>query len=239
MLRDPLALKSLKRETTRCIGLTHHNIVRVYNFEEDERYGVAFISMEYIDGDNLHNLRADREYECFEVEELVDLVEQLCYGLYYAHENVGIIHRDLKPTNLLLNRDSELKISDFGIARSLADSMSRITGSPDSISGTLPYMSPQQALGEPSTHLDDIYSIGATIYDLLTGRPPFFSGNLFEQIKATLPPTMRQRRIEFGNRSGKPIPTKWEKAVSSCLAKNPTLRPQSVVELAKLLEIWK
>ena len=169
---------------------------------------------------------------------MVDLVAQLCYALHYAHESVGIIHRDLKPANLLLNRGMELKISDFGIARTLADSMSRITGSTDAISGTLPYMSPQQALGEPSTHLDDIYSIGATIYDLLTGRPPFFTGNLFEQIKATLPRTMKQRRIEFGNRSGKPIPTKWEKAVASCLAKNPASRPQSVVELAKLLEVW-
>lgn len=98
-------------------------------------------------------------------------------------------------------------------------------------------MSPQQALGEPSTKLDDIYSLGATLFDLLTGRPPFFTGNLFEQIKAILPPTMKQRRIEFGNRRGKPIPAKWEKVVGSCLAKDPASRPQSVSELAGLLGV--
>src|SRR5205823_2029712 len=145
------------------------------------------------------------------------LVTQLCNGLSYAHERVGIIHRDLKPSNLLLNSDMELKISDFGLARSLADSMSRITGSQDAIAGTLPYMSPQQALGEAPTRLDDIYSIGATLYDLLTGRPPFFTGDLSEQIRSVVPPSMMQRRSEFGNHRGKPSPTRWHKCVGSCL----------------------
>jgi serine/threonine protein kinase len=86
--------------------------------------------------------------------------------------------------------------------------------------------------------LDDIYSVGATLYDLLTGSPPFFTGNISEQIRSVVPPPMKQQRSNFGNRNGKAIPAKWEKAVACCLAKDAALRPQSVSELAKLLAIW-
>jgi hypothetical protein len=149
VISDPLALKSLKRETNRCLNLTHRNIVRVHDLVQDESHSLTFISMEFVDGDNLSNLRANRTHGCFEVDELFDFVGQLCDGLIYAHEHVQIIHRDLKPGNLMVNNRNELKIADFGIARSLVDAMSRVTGSQDTISGTLPYMSPQQVVGEP------------------------------------------------------------------------------------------
>ena len=238
LMDDRLEMENLKREVKKSLNLTHLNIVRVFDLGEDINRKISFVSMEYVDGDNLSNLRADLEHGCFEVETLYYLVAQLCYGLNYAH-GVGIIHRDLKPSNLLVNCDWNLKIADFGIARSLVDTMSRVTASKDAISGTLPYMSPQQALGEPSTKTDDIYSLGATIYDLITGRPPFFTGNIFEQIRSVAPRSMKQRRNEFGNCSGKSIPGKWEKVIASCLAKNPASRPQSVSEVAGRLGVWE
>jgi serine/threonine protein kinase len=91
--------------------------VRIYDFVHDERSGC--ISMEYIDGDTLSNLRCDKERKVFETAELTDWMSQLCDALDYAHNYAHIIHRDLKPANLMVNQRGELKVSDFGIARSL------------------------------------------------------------------------------------------------------------------------
>src|SRR4029077_11905642 len=102
--------------------------------------------------------------------ELTEWIKQLCEALDYAHNHARVVHRDLKPTNLMVNQRGELKVADFGIARSLSDSVSKITVE-GGTSGTLVYMSPQQLNGERGTHLDDVYSFGATIYDLLTSKP--------------------------------------------------------------------
>src|SRR6266566_1215603 len=159
IIHDAAVLSDLKRETRRCLELTHKNIVRIYDFVHDERSGC--ISMEYIDGDTLSNLRCDKERKVFEAAELTGWISQLCDALDYAHNYAHIIHRDLKPANLMVNQRGELKVSDFGIARSLGDSMSVITMQ-QGRSGTLAYMSPQQLEGERGTHLDDIYSLGAS-----------------------------------------------------------------------------
>ncbi len=145
IIHDAAVLSDLKRETRRCLELTHKNIVRIYDFVHDERSGC--ISMEYIDGDTLSNLRCDKERKVFEAAELTDWMSQLCDALDYAHNYAHIIHRDLKPANLMVNQRGELKVSDFGIARSLGDSMSVITMA-GGRSGTLSYMSPQQLAGE-------------------------------------------------------------------------------------------
>src|SRR5437879_7536981 len=123
-------------------------------------------------------------------------MSQLCDALDYAHNYAHIIHRDLKPANLMVNQRGELKVSDFGIARSLGDSMSVITMQ-QGRSGTLSYMSPQQLAGERGTHLDDIYSLGASVYELLTSKPPFYVGNIDRQIREKIPPSMTERRKEF------------------------------------------
>src|SRR4029077_14971928 len=120
---------------------------------------------------------------------------------------------------LMVNKRGDLKITDFGIARSLADSVSRLTAE-QGRSGTLVYMSPQQLSGEQSTHLDDIYSVGATIYELLTSKPPFYSGNIDRQICERVAPSMTERRKEF-NIEPALIPKIWEEVVASCLAKEP------------------
>jgi hypothetical protein len=234
VIHDRMAMEDLKSETNRSLNLTHPNIVRVHDFVEDEARQLACIAMEYVDGDNLSNLRALREHRCFELEELRETVRQLCDALGYAHERAKIVHRDLKPANLMVNSAGELKVTDFGIARSLVDSVSRVSMAAGGTSGTLVYMSPQQALGKAATVQDDIYALGATLYDLLTGRPPFYTGNIYEQVKGVIPTGVNERREEFGVPGG-PVPPEWEETIAACLAKDPAERPQSVWEVAERL----
>jgi TolB-like protein/Tfp pilus assembly protein PilF len=233
IIHDAAMLSDLKRETRRCLELTHKNIVRIYDFVHDERSGC--ISMEYIDGDTLSKLRCDKERKVFEPPELSDWMSQLCDALDYAHNYARIIHRDVKPANLMVNQRGQLKVSDFGIARSVGDSMSVLTMA-GGRSGTLAYMSPQQLEGERGTHLDDIYSLGASVYELLTSKPPFYVGNIDRQIRERIPLSMTERRKEF-EIEAEPIPTVWEEWVAACLAKDPGRRPQSVREIARQLQL--
>jgi serine/threonine protein kinase len=205
----------LKRETRRSLELTHKNIVRIYDFIHDQTSGC--ISMEYVDGDTLSNLRADKPHKVFEPDELTDWTSQLCDALDYAHNHARIVHRDLKPANLMVNQRGDLKVADFGIARSLSDSVSKLTMQHGK-SGTLVYMSPQQLDGERGTHLDDVYSLGASIYELLTSKPPFYSGNVDRQIREKIPPPMthdaknsKSRAIPLTRRGKKLSEPAWRK----------------------------
>ena len=233
IVHDRAVLGDMKRETRRSLDLTHKNIVRIYDFVHSEQSGC--ISMEYVDGDTLSNLRADRPHKVFEPHDLKDWTSQLCDALDYAHNHARIIHRDLKPANLMVNTRGDLKVSDFGISRSLSDSVSMLTME-QGRSGTLVFMSPQQLDGERGSHLDDVYSFGATVYELLTSKPPFSSGNVDRQIREKIPPAMAVRRKEL-EIEGEPIDETWEKVVASCLAKDPAHRPQSFAEIAQKLEI--
>src|SRR6516225_7418227 len=223
----------LKHETKRCLELTHPHIVRIHDFVHDERSGC--ISMEYIDGETLSNLRAEKEQKVFEPDEIAIWTSQLCDALDYAHNHAKVIHRDLKPGNLMVSQRGDLKVSDFGIARSLADSVSRLTVN-QGPSGTLVYMSPQQLNGERCTHLDDIYSLGASVYELLTSKPPFYSGNIDRQICERVAPSMTERRKELDIESGL-LPKAWEDAVAACLAKDASRRPRSATEVAQRLQL--
>jgi serine/threonine protein kinase/Flp pilus assembly protein TadD len=233
MIQDHAAFDQLKRETKRCLELTHPHIVRIHDFIHDERSGC--ISMEYIDGETLSNLRAEKEQKVFEPDEIATWVSQLCDALDYAHNHAKIIHCDLKPANLMVNQRGDLKVSDFGIARSLGDSASRLTLE-QGRSGTLIYMSPQQLNGERSTHLDDIYSLGASVYELLTSKPPFYSGNIDRQICERAAPSMMERRKELDIEPAL-VPPVWEETIAACLAKDPSRRPQSAAEVAQRLQL--
>jgi serine/threonine protein kinase len=233
IVHDRAVLGDMKRETRRSLDLTHKNIVRIYDFVHSDQSGC--ISMEYVDGDTLSNLRADKPHKVFEPHDLKDWTSQLCDALDYAHNHARIIHRDLKPANLMVNTRGDLKVSDFGISRSLSDSVSMLTME-QGRSGTLVFMSPQQLDGERGSHLDDIYSFGATVYELLTSKPPFSSGNVDRQIREKIPPSMTLRRKEL-EVEGEPIDETWERVVAACLAKEPARRPQSFAEIAQKLEI--
>lgn len=176
---DPDAVAGLRKEVLRGRALTHPGVVRVHTFEQDA--GGAGIVMEFVEGETLWQRRARQFSGCFECEDILPWIEQICAILDYAHRDAQIVHRDLKPNNLLLSRATRdfpkgrIKVADFGLASTISESSSRHSRE-GTTSGTPPYMSPQQAMGEKPTHLDDIYSLGATIYDLLTGKPPFFRG---------------------------------------------------------------
>jgi serine/threonine protein kinase len=228
VVHDLAVLDELKRETRRSLQLTHHNIVRIHDFVQDAES--ACISMEYVDGPTLSALRVEQPSRVFEPAVLLPWIEQICSALEYAHGRAKIVHRDIKPANLMLNGKGELKVADFGIARNLSDSVSLLTRS-QGTSGTLVYMSPQQLNGHRASHLDDIYSLGASIYDLLTGRPPFYSGQIDWQIREQAPVSMVKRRFELEVEGAGIIPSAWEDAVASCLAKDPSRRPQRASEL--------
>ncbi|HEV2047213.1 MAG TPA: serine/threonine-protein kinase [Chthoniobacterales bacterium] len=232
VISDRGMLNDLKREANRSLELTHKNIVRIYDFVHDETS--ACISMEYIDGDTLSGIRVDRPSKIFECWELGNWTKQLCEALDYAHNHAQVVHRDLKPSNLMVNQRGDLKVADFGIARSLTDSVSMMTMNRHT-SGTLVYMSPQQLDGGRGTPLDDVYSFGATFYELLTGKPPFYSGNIDRQIHEQVPPPMKNRREELDIVDGEPIDPEWEEVVAACLQKDPALRPQSALEIIEFL----
>ena len=233
LLHDSASLDSLKRETKMGLSLAHPNIVRIYDFQHDE--SSAAISMEYVDGGTLSDLRIKKPNKVFNPGDLTDWLGALFDGLDYAHTRKQIVHRDLKPRNLMLNARGELKIADFGISRCISDSMTMLTGIVGS-SGTPPYISPQQWDGERPTPLDDIYSLGATLYELLSGKPPLLGVVDWQQVHHRIAPPISQRRIEFGIEGAEPIPQHWEETVAACLAKDPKKRPQTIRELeARLL----
>lgn len=230
--RDPESIEDLKREIRRGLKLTHPGIVRVHNFLRDEQ--LAAIAMELVEGDTLRGRKRAAPSGCLDVRDITHWIAQTCDVLTYVHEVARLVHRDLKPGNLMVTNAGEVKVADFGIASSLSDSLTRMTNTPAS-GGTLAYMSPQQARGEPPAVTDDIYALGASIYELLTGKPPFFRGDVVLQACEIVPPPMEARRREFGITDKEPIPEIWERVVAACLTKLPETRPQTVREIRALL----
>ena len=161
------------REARLAGRLSHPNIVQVYDAGDPE--GRPFIVMEYVPGVTLA--------ECGQLppERAVELGLQGCAGLQHAHD-AGLVHRDIKPGNLLLREDGVLKIADFGIARAAETTRHTQVGT---ILGTAAYLAPEQIAGEDATRASDIYSLGAVLYELLTGRPPYLFESLAELIERT------------------------------------------------------
>ena len=240
---DDLVLDELRRETLRCLDLAHDHIVRVYGLEigemgEDGK--LAAIHMEFVDGLTLRGLMHKRVAEegkspFFEVKEISDWVLQLCDALHYAHTKAKLAHRDLKPSNVMINSNGELKLADFGVARKIVDNLAQVTNLIVG-TGTTAYMSPQQMNGGVPHPTDDVYSLGATIYELLTSKPPFFSGDMRQQVSQVQAPTMTERREQLGFENCERIPEVWERTVAACLAKSSEERPQTCEEVAKILK---
>jgi tRNA A-37 threonylcarbamoyl transferase component Bud32 len=228
LLHDVRAVERLKHETRRNLKLSHPNIVRIHDFlqEGDE----AAIMMEYVEGWSLWTMKVDKPGQIFSVAEITPWLRELFDALDYAHHKVGIVHRDLKPGNLMLNGRGQLKITDFGLARNIRSTTSKDFVDPRTV-GTDVYISPQQWSVQEPTVADDIYSIGATIYELLTGKPPFYQGDILKQVFETVPPRMKERLAELGIKDVE-IPDAFEETVAACLAKDPAQRPSNVTEVA-------
>lgn len=242
---DNIVLDELRRETLRCLDLSHHHIVRVYGLELGEAGTgaggkLAAIHMEYVDGMTLRELMHKRVKEegkppIFEVREIAAWTDQLCDALHYAHTKAKVAHRDLKPSNIMVNSAGEAKLADFGVARKIVDNLAQVTNLIVG-TGTTAYMSPQQMNGGVPHPTDDVYSLGATVYELLTSKPPFFSGDMRHQVTQVQAPTMTERREQLGFTGLEEIPEVWERVIAQCLSKNADERPQSCEEVAKLLK---
>jgi serine/threonine-protein kinase len=207
------------REARLAARLSHPNIVGVYDVGEDD--GLPFIVMEYVEGETLADLLRRRGR--LEPDEAVALALQACAGLETAH-GAGLVHRDVKPQNLLVTPGGTVKIADFGIARSLDGTQLTQVGT---VLGTAAYLAPEQAAGETVTAAADVYALGAVLYELLTGRPPYVADSLAElaarQQEGTIAP-VRELAPE--------VPAATEDAVMHALARDPEYRPASAKALA-------
>lgn len=213
------AIKNLKKEAQTAMQLSHSNIVRLHDLHTDGHQ--KFLVMEYIEGKTLEELLAEKEDDKFTLEELVPIAEQIAAGLDYAHSR-NVLHRDLKPSNIMIGKEGAAKLMDFGIAREIKDSHTRVTG--QETSGTLPYMSPEQLMGEEPTVSMDIYSLGALLYECLSGHPPFYRGDIREQIKSKTPGHIKE------------IDESASQAIRSALAKKAADRPKNTSEFIRLLK---
>jgi serine/threonine protein kinase len=239
---DRGALSDLRREARRVRDLAHPQICRVYDYGEDDERQLAWISMEYLPGGSLARKLKEQSRGFFEPGDVVGWLRELCEALHYAHEVAHVVHRDLKPANLLLDGRGHLRITDFGIARSISESYTRLTSgfSPAATTrtGTLYYMSPQQARGERARPSDDLYSLGATLFELLTGEPPFTTGDVTWQREHAPPTHLGERRLKLTGVDS-PVPEDWEILVQRLLAKHPSHRPQNAKELIAELDKLK
>jgi serine/threonine protein kinase len=199
-----------------------------------ESKGLVAIETEYVEGQSLSRLRLSRPNQVFEVRDLEGWLDALCGSLAYAHTDVGMIHGDIKPANLIVDSAGNLKLKDFGIETCLADSAGR-SMSIHGLSNALPYRSPQRVTGNEPGVADDLYSVGVTIFELLTGKLPFYAGDVGPRMNGAVLPSMTERRAELGIK-GEVIPKHWEETVVACLARDPLHRPQSAAELQKRLK---
>lgn len=213
------------REARAVASLQHPHIVQVY--EIGEQAGRPYLILEYVEGGSLDRKIANRSQQ---PQEAATLVMLLARAMQAAHQ-CGIIHRDLKPANVLLTTNGQPKITDFGLAKQMADDAGQTqTGQ---IMGSPSYMAPEQAAGHitsigPAT---DVYSLGAILYELLTGRPPFRGDSIFdtlEQVRGRepTPPRVWQPKV----------PRNLETICLKCLAKAPDQRYHSALALAQDLE---
>jgi len=225
MSREPGFVARFGREIAAMQQLKSDNIVQLIESGEDD--GLYYYAMEYVRGETLTS-RLKREKR-LPWREVIDLGVQMCKALKAAH-NTGIVHRDLKPSNLLIDEADQVKLTDFGIAQVFASSKLTITGG---ILGTAEYMSPEQAQGRRANRQSDIYSLGAVLYVMLTGRPPFTGKNTMEILQKH-----RFSQFDSPRRIVPDIPHWLDEVVCKCLSKKPEDRyPDAYVVMLRLQEI--
>ena len=232
--RDPVAVDDLRQKTARARTLDHPHIARANDFMRDNT--LATVSMEYVEGMTLEQQRLEQPGQVFSAAALAPLIGQLCSALEYAHESATVVHGRLKPTNILVGPDGNTKLTDFGVACSLAEARRRLMRGSEPIFGSSFYVSPQQSDGNPPGYQDDIYSFGAVLYELLVGEPPTSIVDVVTQMCIQESVGMAARQTEPAG-GIEPIPAAWKKLVAACLARDPSQRPTSWGEIMGKLGI--
>jgi eukaryotic-like serine/threonine-protein kinase len=215
---DARATSRFVREARATAKLTHPNVTRVYDFGRDG--GVPYLVMEFLEGETLADRLAGGPMPPAEAARICAAVAD---ALEAAHSR-GIIHRDIKPGNVLLTSAGEVKVMDFGIAAA-ADETHSTTGS--GLYGTAAYISPERAAGQAATPAADVYSLGAVLYELLTGRPPFIGDSPVLVVRAHLQEQPRPVR-----ELAPWVPVRLADTCEAALAKDPAQRPSSAAALA-------
>ncbi len=218
---DQTMMERFKKELLFARKITHKNVCRVHEFNRIG--GIAYTSMEFVEGESLRSVL--NRFGGLPLRKGLDLAQQMCSALQEAHAQ-GIVHRDLKPENVMVDTLGNVKIMDFGIARSM-DAMTRLTGS---MVGTPAYMAPEQVAGKQVDFRTDIYALGLILYEIFMGQPAFHAENavavaLKQMREAPKPPHEIDPSIPFG----------IERAIMKCLQKDPANRFQSVAQLADAL----
>ena len=216
---DQVMMERFKNELLFARKITHKNVCRVYEFNRIA--GIAYTSMEFVEGESLRSVL--NRFGGLPPRKAFDLVLQICSGLAEAHAQ-GIVQRDLKPENVMIDAQGNVKIMDFGIARSM-ETMTRLTGS---MVGTPAYMAPEQVSGNPVDYRTDIYALGLIMYEVFTGTPAFQAENtvavaLKQMNEAPVPP----------HEIDPTVPVAAERAILKCLEKEPAKRFQSIAEVEK------
>jgi eukaryotic-like serine/threonine-protein kinase len=220
---DPEYLERFRREARAVAKLSHPNIVTVIDRGDDD--GRQYIVFEHVEGENLKELalRSGR----LPVGRALELALAVADGLSFAHDH-GLVHRDVKPQNVLLSREGEVKVTDFGIARSLH--MEHGVTQTGTVLGTGEYLAPEQASGKPVSAATDVYSLGVVLWELLAGDVPFVGENFVAVALRHVnepPPSLRERRPD--------VTPRLEAAVDRALAKDPAHRFPSMTAFAKEL----
>jgi beta-lactam-binding protein with PASTA domain/tRNA A-37 threonylcarbamoyl transferase component Bud32 len=224
LARDATFQARFRREAQSAASLNHPSIVAVYDTGEDMSASshVPYIVMEYVDGRTLRDLlRDDRRLL---PERALEITDGVLRALDYSHR-AGIVHRDIKPGNVMLTRNGEVKVMDFGIARAVSDAQATMTQTAQVI-GTAQYLSPEQARGERVDARSDLYSTGCLLYELLTGRPPFLGDSpvaiAYQHVRENpVPPS----------RLDPEIPPWADSIVLRAMAKDPADRYQSAADM--------
>ena len=233
LARDPAFIARFRREAQAAAALNHPTIVAVYDTGEEivgdktNATNVPYIVMEYVNGTTLRDIvKSGRKLQ---TERALKITIGILDALSYSHSH-GIIHRDIKPANIMITKNGDVKVMDFGIARALADTKATMTGG-STVLGTAHYLSPEQARGENVDARSDLYSAGVLLYELLTGEPPF---------KGDSPVAVAYQHVsEYAappSSLDNAIPKEIDTVVLHALAKSPDARYQSAEEFQSDVE---